>query len=180
MSAPLFDPATAPAATVLLALADAAVKSAALLVLAAAGSFALRKNSAAARHALWCGALAGALVLPALSLLLPAWRVPWLPEWPVEVQSVKGEGWWSGAAPGTLNAQHLTLNAQVTPPSLSAAAPSASAAQLEIENSKPEIPSLSVERAALNVERSSPPALHSLLHTPPFTLHTFLWVWLTG
>ncbi len=65
----------------LLALADAALKSAALLALAAAASLALRKASAAARHALWVGVLVGVLLLPILSYALPEWRVPWLPQW---------------------------------------------------------------------------------------------------
>jgi beta-lactamase regulating signal transducer with metallopeptidase domain len=179
MSAPLFDPATAPAATVLLALADAAVKSAALMVLAAVGSLLLRKSSASARHALWCGALAGALVLPALSFMLPAWRVPWLPEWEAEAQSVKGEVG-SGVVSGTLNAQHLTLNAQVKPPSQNAVTPTAStsAAQSENPNSNPETPSLSVERSALNIERSSPPA--EKLETVNRKPQTLFLVWLTG
>jgi beta-lactamase regulating signal transducer with metallopeptidase domain len=56
------------------ALADAALRAAALLLLAAFVTLAWRGASAAARHLVWTGALAGALVMP----LLTAW-VPGLP-----------------------------------------------------------------------------------------------------
>src|ERR1700679_563284 len=67
-------------------LADAAIKSALLLLAAALLALLLRKASAAARHLTWSGAVAGTLLLPLLSFLLPAWRAPWLPDWS-EVQS---------------------------------------------------------------------------------------------
>jgi len=89
MNTPLFNSANLANSAVLLALADAAIKSAALLVLAALAALLLRKASSAARHAVWCGALAGALLLPVLSFSLPAWRVPWLPEWKVEVKATE-------------------------------------------------------------------------------------------
>ena len=68
--------ATAPLA---LALVDAAMKGA--LLLAVAGLLCLlgRRSSAAVRHLIWSLALASLLVLPVLSLALPAWHVPMLP-----------------------------------------------------------------------------------------------------
>src|SRR6266542_1746426 len=61
---------------VLPALADAAIKGA--VVLAAAGLLvlALRRASAAARHLVWCLALAAVVALPVLSAVLPGWSLP--------------------------------------------------------------------------------------------------------
>jgi beta-lactamase regulating signal transducer with metallopeptidase domain len=60
-------------------LADAAIKGAALLLLAGLLTMAMRRASAAARHLVWSLALTGVLVLPVLSSLLPSWQVPLLP-----------------------------------------------------------------------------------------------------
>jgi HEAT repeat protein/beta-lactamase regulating signal transducer with metallopeptidase domain len=57
-------------------IADSIAKSTLLLSTAAIVSFALRRGSAAARHMVWTLALAGVLVLPALSLALPRWQLP--------------------------------------------------------------------------------------------------------
>jgi len=53
-----------------------------MVVLTAAGaaSLALRRASAAARHLVWSLALVSLLALPLLSLILPAWSVPILPQ----------------------------------------------------------------------------------------------------
>ena len=61
---------------------DAAVKGAVLVLLAAVAVYALRNRSAASRHAVWTAAVIGHLTIPALMLLLPAWRVPLLPAAP--------------------------------------------------------------------------------------------------
>src|SRR6202035_1449046 len=61
-------------------LLDASLKGTALCLAAFAIAFILRQASAAARHLAWQLAFAGLLALPALSLLLPAWRVPLLPQ----------------------------------------------------------------------------------------------------
>src|SRR5436853_1815905 len=62
-----------------LLLMDSAVKGTALLVLAAIAASILRRDSAATRHLVWLSAIVAILVVPALSALLPRWRV--LPEW---------------------------------------------------------------------------------------------------
>src|SRR6187551_1810890 len=55
---------------------DAIVKAS--LILAATGLVAtvLHRASAAARHMIWTLGLAGALLVPALSIVLPRWEVP--------------------------------------------------------------------------------------------------------
>src|SRR5688572_27789940 len=58
---------------------DGAAKGVVVLALAGVASLLMRRASAAARHALWYGALMSLLLLPVLSLALPDWRV--LPEW---------------------------------------------------------------------------------------------------
>jgi beta-lactamase regulating signal transducer with metallopeptidase domain/Tol biopolymer transport system component len=60
-------------------LLDVAVKGALVLALAGALCLLMRRASAAARHLLWCVALAQVMALPPLSLALPAWRLPLLP-----------------------------------------------------------------------------------------------------
>jgi carboxyl-terminal processing protease len=57
------------------AVLDAAVKGCVLLAGASAAAFAMRRQPAAARHAVWASALAGLLALPALAAGLPRWRL---------------------------------------------------------------------------------------------------------
>ncbi|MHB9023374.1 MAG: M56 family metallopeptidase [Armatimonadota bacterium] len=64
-------------------LLDMLVKSAVLLALVGVASLLCWRASAAQRHLLWTLALAGVLLLPVLSVVLPAWRVVRLPEWRV-------------------------------------------------------------------------------------------------
>lgn len=61
-------------------LVDACVKAAVLLAVTAIAAFLLRSASAAVRHRLWCLGFCGAILLPVLSLTLPQWRIPLLPE----------------------------------------------------------------------------------------------------
>ena len=63
----------------LLALLSAAVKAGLLLALAAGLVRLLQQASARARHGIWAGALAGALLVPALSPWLPGWSIAALP-----------------------------------------------------------------------------------------------------
>jgi beta-lactamase regulating signal transducer with metallopeptidase domain len=60
-------------------LVDAALKGAILVAIAAIAAYVLRNRSAASRHAAWTAAVIGHLAIPALVLLLPAWKMPLLP-----------------------------------------------------------------------------------------------------
>jgi beta-lactamase regulating signal transducer with metallopeptidase domain len=60
-------------------LVDSAVKSTALLVLAAVAAWILRRDSAATRHLVWMLAMVAMLFVPVLSAILPQWRL--LPNW---------------------------------------------------------------------------------------------------
>jgi beta-lactamase regulating signal transducer with metallopeptidase domain len=60
-------------------LIDSALKGILLVAAAAMAAYFLRNRSAAARHAAWTAAVIGHLALPAITLLAPAWRLPFLP-----------------------------------------------------------------------------------------------------
>ena len=64
-----------------LMLVDSAIKGAAILLLAALVTLMLRRDSAATRHLAWLVAIAGMLVVPVFSAILPQWRA--LPAWAV-------------------------------------------------------------------------------------------------
>jgi beta-lactamase regulating signal transducer with metallopeptidase domain len=63
------------------ALWDGALKGLLLLALAGLATLLFRRASAALRHLIWAAALGGTVLLPVLSILLPEWRVPWMPRW---------------------------------------------------------------------------------------------------
>ena len=56
------------------------VKSALILGIAAMTALVLRRAAAASRHLVWSLALASLLVLPLLSVALPAWQWPVFPD----------------------------------------------------------------------------------------------------
>ncbi len=58
---------------------DVIVKATLLLLLAMIVDHIFRRASAAVRHRMWCLSFCGLLVLPLLTLCLPAWRFPILP-----------------------------------------------------------------------------------------------------
>ncbi|MDB5384707.1 MAG: blaR1 4 [Planctomycetaceae bacterium] len=62
-------------------LLDLALKSAAVMLVALLAAGILGRASAARRHLVWCLSVTSLLLLPVLSLSLPAWGVTWLPQW---------------------------------------------------------------------------------------------------
>jgi beta-lactamase regulating signal transducer with metallopeptidase domain len=73
-------------------LIDAALKGAILVAIAALAALVLRNRSAASRHAAWTAAVIGHLAIPALVLVLPAWKMPLIPaaSWmPAESAAIK-------------------------------------------------------------------------------------------
>src|SRR6266550_2479627 len=93
-------------------LLDAALKGTILIAAAAIAAYLLRSHSAAARHAAWTAAVVGHLALPAVTLLVPAWRLPFLPAPP----------WLQSSAPRTVTAS------------------SVEPAQLSVNSSQPAVP----------------------------------------
>ena len=65
---------------VLAFLIDCALKGSVVIATAAAIVWILRRQTAAVRHSVWSAAVAAQLVIPALALVLPTWRVPVLDE----------------------------------------------------------------------------------------------------
>ena len=59
---------------------DCGLKGMVLLALAALVTLAMRRSSAASRHLVWGLALGGLLLLPCLSLIVPKWQLPILPQ----------------------------------------------------------------------------------------------------
>ncbi len=60
-------------------LVDVAAKATLLLVVALLATWILRRSSAAVRHRVWGLTMGSLVLLPALSWMLPTWRLPILP-----------------------------------------------------------------------------------------------------
>jgi beta-lactamase regulating signal transducer with metallopeptidase domain len=63
-------------------LIDLGAKSLVVMLACCAAAAAFHRASAAWRHLVWTLGIVALLVLPGLALVLPAWSVGWLPEWP--------------------------------------------------------------------------------------------------
>ena len=66
-------------------LIDAGAKGLAIALVALVVVLALRKQAAAWRHLVWSLTAAGLVVLPVLSVILPAWQIPVPAEWRVSL-----------------------------------------------------------------------------------------------
>jgi type II secretion system protein G len=62
-------------------LADSTAKGLLLLLIAAGATLLLRRSSAALRHMVWTLSVAGLILVPTLSIALPQFHVPLLPDW---------------------------------------------------------------------------------------------------
>lgn len=84
-------------------------KSAVILAAACVASLLLRRASAAVRHAVWALALGSLLLLPALQVLLPAWRPAALAATPIAGSEVSaGADAAQGAMPQSVEARRST------------------------------------------------------------------------
>ena len=83
-------------------LLDVTIKGTLVLLATGAAAFALRGASAATRHVIWTVGMAGALALPILSQLLPAWTVDLLP-----AQAIAGPAAAAPAAAGGIGIEGL-------------------------------------------------------------------------
>lgn len=147
------------------------MKSAALLLLVAFVSPLFRHSSAATRHVLWSGALTAALLLPVLSLALPAWRVSWLPSWPAATAD----------APAT-NRSPLREQRELTPPAspelVEWTATTRDEGVTTPSDTPPAIPpsAYRIPPSALRIPPSDLPSRSSVLPSPS----GLLLLWLTG
>ncbi len=60
-------------------LVELSLKSALVVLAGLVMTLVMRRASAAWRHAVWAFVVAGVAILPACTILLPAWRMPLLP-----------------------------------------------------------------------------------------------------
>lgn len=78
----------------------ASVKGFVVLVFAAGLNLVLRRSSAALRHLIWLLAVISCLCLPVISMTLPGWRLPVVPQ--MQTEAIPG-------LEGTLDAAELPL-----------------------------------------------------------------------
>ncbi len=149
-------------------LLDSALKGAALVAVAAATVWLLRRRSAAARHAAWTAAVVAHLALPVLTLLVPGWRLPFLPAPP-----------WLGAAAATVVRQDVTPSAstlvrQVEPAAVRQRRPAFAAITPAAPVLVRQQPS-TVAPATSSSMNSAPAASADAPRVPPLVVAALLW-----
>jgi beta-lactamase regulating signal transducer with metallopeptidase domain len=145
---------------------DVAWKSAVVLLAAGALVLVLRRASAAARHLAWCLGLAGSLVLPALTLVVPVWV------WPILPVHERPEATLAAVQPS------FTTAASVWPPRplpVRLETPSGNQSSPDAADSNLDAPSGTLRLAG---SRAIPPApqVSARIRLPSFSL----WAWLAG
>lgn len=99
-----------------------ALRSGAVMLLACVAAALLGRASAARRHLVWSLSVVSLLLLPILSLVLPGWRVAWLPQWAAEPASFTGTRPTALLPTGRSEPRTTTRTADVEPPFTSAPA----------------------------------------------------------
>ncbi len=153
--------------TALPVLFDAALKGALLVGIAAIAAYLLRNRSAASRHAVWTAAVIGHLMIPALVLVLPAWRLPVLPA-----------AAWMQTSVATAPVQ--TNPATTVAPRIQPGAPSVT----PVPSPAPKVPSASEPTAGIvgriTFSPSSPARSVEAARAPLSTIQVIAALWLAG
>src|SRR5687768_14771724 len=113
-------------------LLDSALKGSLLVAAAAIAAYLLRGRSAAARHAAWTAAVVGHLALPAITLLAPAWRLPFLPAPPWLTPAAQ-----SIARPSSIESPSSAATVSTAQPSGPVAHPPAQSTTGDVRSSTP-------------------------------------------
>ena len=141
--------------------ADAAIKGAVLVLIAAIAVYGLRNRSASSRHAVWSAAVIGHLAIPLFMVILPAWKIPFLPATP-----------WTSSPPSP----EIVANPGATSPAV-------------IDNSvKDGVPSVTDDKSTTTqpAARSSLPSESRAVGSPPArsrpvsTLAVIAMIWFVG
>jgi beta-lactamase regulating signal transducer with metallopeptidase domain len=132
-------------------LLDSALKGSLLVAAAAIAAYLLRGRSAAARHAAWTAAVVGHLALPAITLLAPAWRLPFLPAPPWLTPSAQ-----SVSTPSRMESPSSAATVTTLQPSGAVAQPTSPSPTSDVQSSGPsQTVTPAASTGAINIGRLS-------------------------